>query len=155
MLCTYCGKNEASGGVFCSDCYENRPRELTLLQFKDVLERIQKRIAAGTPLTRDDCNVTGYKHTHCSWGVCTNSISVWNTPELHIWPMYFLSEERVAPLSIPAGCKCPLDQRAAGDRLGCFYYCAAFNPPEPHMHLVAAHANNLYLDAMEALKDKE
>ena len=127
MKCSYCGEKEAEGGVFCGECEETRRRHLTVEQYLEALKKVREIIASGTDVGLDDSNITGYKHTHAAWGMCTDSAEVWNKPEMHIWPMEFKEHGRVAPLDLPS--KCPLDGRHKGGRFGCFYQCWAFMPP--------------------------
>ena len=144
MLCRYCGRSPASGGVFCPECFQTRPNRLTPAQYREVLERIRGEIASSVPIGLDDCNAVGVKHTHCAWGVCTDSKEVWSRPEFHMWPMEFIEDGRVAPLTRPSGC--PLDGRApqgSGRHDGCFYSCLAFCPPKG-FKLTAEYALALY-----------
>jgi hypothetical protein len=131
MKCRYCGINDAENEtVFCNKCRESRPNYLTLQQFIQVLKTIRLQIAEGIPIGLDDSNDIGYKHTYCAWGICTNSIHVWHDPLMHIWPMDFIENRKVAPLHIPKGYKCPLDSREPNYQSGCFYKCLAFNKHE-------------------------
>ncbi|KKL28846.1 hypothetical protein LCGC14_2371110, partial [marine sediment metagenome] len=139
------------GGVFCTTCFETRPEQLTREQYLEVLHKIRDRIASGTAVGLDDSNTIGYKHTHCAWGVCTDSAKVWSRPEYHIWPMYFKEDGRVAPLHRPS--KCPLDARKKGAMLGCFYKCLAFQPPKGFV-LTRDHTLQLYNTEIEKLKRK-
>lgn len=129
MKCKYCGNHEAVGGVFCEECLKTRPDKLTIEQYLEALKKVRNRIANGIPIGLYDCNVTGYKNTYCNWGMCTESADVWDKPELHIWPMDFKENGRVAPLDSPS--RCPLDYRPLEFGSGCFYKCWAFNPPKP------------------------
>ncbi len=128
--CRYCGVNEMDEecGCFCKECSENRPRKMTVEQYLEALKKVREVIANNALVGLDDYNVTGHKHTHCAWGMCTNSAEVWDKSELHIWPMDFKENGRIAPLGKPS--KCPLDYRPKGDMSGCFYRCWAFTPPK-------------------------
>lgn len=152
MLCRYCGRRPASGGVFCPECFQTRPNRLTIGQYLGALERIRGRIANGIPVGLDDSNFIGDKYTHCAWGVCTDSKEVWDKPELHTWPMEFIEDGRVAPLTHPS--KCPLDGRKGKSMQGCFYECLAFRPPKGFV-LTAEYALALYDGEIAKLKNRQ
>lgn len=145
MLCRYCGKRQAAGGVFCRVCSQGRPRRLTEAQYLSALVKIRDRIASDVAIGLDDSNAVGEKHTHCAWGICTDSAKVWSDSATHIWPMDFIEQGRVAPLDRPCSSKCPLDERwrYKASRVGCFYSCLAFRPPKGFT-LTTEHALRLY-----------
>lgn len=92
-----------------------------------VLHRLIRFIEKSKKIVLDDCDAMEQKHTHCSWGMCTNDPSIWRDPEDHIFPVDFAIYGRVTPLKHG---HCPLDIRTAKqasmDGNGCFYTCRAF-----------------------------
>jgi hypothetical protein len=128
MTCSYCGKHfKYNGTVFCNSCLKEgtRPRDLTVEQNVQVLKNLRQQILH-TGLVLDDSDVIGAKHTHCTWGMCTNSKKVWDRPEYHVWPHSFKTEDRIAPLNIVI--RCHFDRRQEGEHSGCYHECDIFSP---------------------------
>lgn len=99
-----------------------------------ALERQKGRIEEGLELDLDDSNETGNKHTHCSWGLCSEDKEAWPDAEDHLWPDQFKKEGRVAPKYHDMGRQpCPFDARTSAQRNkgfvnGCFFTCRFFRP---------------------------
>lgn len=113
------------------DIVVNKRRVLPLRRYLAVLERLRALIAGGLPLGGYDDEGFGYKNTECTWGLCQQDKATWPDPQDYIWPD---NPERIAPLSAPKGCRCPMDtrevpkvQKSGGDiDYGCFYHCRFF-----------------------------
>lgn len=108
-------------------------------RYQDALRRFRKRIAEGLELDLDDCNITGGKHTHATWGLCDGG-----TPEAypdlndHTFPARVASDLKhgypplLSPRDPPEGATCPMDRGPKGGQpvghSGCFYRCRLFQP---------------------------
>ena len=95
--------------------------------YLDALIRLKTLIESGLPLDYEDSDTIGFKHTWCTWGLCSEVKEMWPEPEMHLWPDQFISRGRVAPLYRQRHHLCPLDIRAKGTGNGCFYTCMVFN----------------------------
>ncbi len=121
-----------------------------------ALERNLARIENGTLLDLDDCNALGAKHTHASWGLCTDDLEVFPDAQDHSFPLAFLERDRRTPLSGAHGDTCPFDRQevlkdgktvsgsAPGDTSGCFYRCMIFRPKKGQPVPSRAKAVELY-----------
>lgn len=109
----------------------NALRVLPLRRYLAVLERLRALIASGIPLGGYDDEGVGCKNTECTWGLCQQDKATWPDPQDYIWPD---QPHRIAPLSAPKGCLCPMDTREVPKVLtigqerdgGCFYSCRFF-----------------------------
>jgi len=93
-----------------------------------VMKRLREAISDGLSLNSDDSTDIGNKHTHCSWGLCTNSADIWKEPTLHIWPNEFIERGRVAPRNKGKNHICHLKGEVSkrNRMCGCFYSCRVF-----------------------------
>lgn len=115
---------------FKSYCYEgvhpdiviNKAKHLTKEQTLTVLKKILETIK-NEQLWGEDSTAIGNKHTHCNWGVCTNSLKVYSKPEMHTFPQDFVDHGRSSPLSLK-NISCPM--RKGKNQNGCFYQCRVF-----------------------------
>jgi hypothetical protein len=98
---------------------------LSNARYRAALLRIRSLIQGGAPLVTDDSDVTGDKHTHCTWGLCSESGDAWPDAEDHLWPDQFLEHGRIAPKYLRKHQVCPF-QKAAPSGFGCFYSCVIF-----------------------------
>jgi hypothetical protein len=102
-------------------------------RYQDTLRRIRGRIAAGLPLDLDDSNTIGDKHTHASWGLCTDDARSYPDVNDHVFPEQ-VKAGRSSPRDPPKQATCPFDRgRFKPDSFdqghsGCFYRCMLFNP---------------------------
>jgi hypothetical protein len=119
-------------------------------RFQDALRRMRKRIAGGIKLGLDDSNVIGNKHTHCSWGMCSEDKEQWPDKDDHIFPDDFEERERIAPREMG---KCPLDTRKKNLSWGCFYKCRAFHQKE-HGKLTKAKILELFDNCIKKREKK-
>jgi len=102
-------------------------------RWQDALRRMRGRIAGETPLDLVDSNMSGDKHTHCSWGMCSRDPEQWPDPDDHTWPESFTREGRVAPRHQRETQFCPMDRKDTKQTEtlgpgGCFYRCRMFTP---------------------------
>lgn len=104
-------------------------------RYQDALRRFRDRIRAGLELFEDDSNEMGNKHTHCSWGLCDDSVEAYPDPNDHIFPTDF--PQRLGARNVSDdGMRCPMDRDdRPQDRKngltgcwGCFYRCRVFRP---------------------------
>lgn len=102
----------------------NAFNSLPIKRFLLALKRLRKHVEK-TPFMADDCNMTGNKYTHCSWGMCCDVEAVYPDKQDYIWP----EEKRrigghVEPLEPGKKMLCPHDLRKVKTLNGCFYTCA-------------------------------
>ena len=89
-----------------------------------ALERIKKSIENDTILETDDSDIIGDKHTHCTWGLCSNLKEHWPDPNDYLWPD---QPNRIAPKYRNKKQYCPLDaEKGKGKQGGCFWTCQIF-----------------------------
>lgn len=117
----------------CPSIIINNQRELTIEQYQLVLQRLHDIVESGQKLVLDDSDEIGAKHTHCSWGLCTDNREVYDNPRMHTFPADFIKYGRMSPLTPPDGYPCPFDDRARkhprddpAKSWGCFYRCRIF-----------------------------
>lgn len=95
-----------------------------------ALKRARELIAAGLPFDAFDCDETGDKSTEASWGMCSESLDLWPSFDLHMWPVEFITQGRRAHRSSAGGVqRCPFDRDPSPPPYGCFYRCQIFSPP--------------------------
>ena len=119
-----------------------------------------KRIAKGLPLSNDDSNALGNKHTHCTWGLCSDQFDAWPDAQDHLWPVDFVMRGRHAPKYTKEHQRCPIDTRAMADKgmNGCFYTCQIFKAPKrkyPSREQVIEMYDNRIKEAEQTLKEEK
>ncbi len=95
---------------------------LTNKQYLEALVRL-KNIVNSTKLSYYDDTTPGDKDTSCTWGLCQESIKLWPTAELHLWPKDFPG--RLAAKYRKKNHVCPNDYDSTNEN-GCFYHCKFF-----------------------------
>ena len=92
-------------------------------RFLLALTRLRKYVET-VKFIPDDSDIVGFKHTHCSWGLCCDIKAVYPDKQDYIWP----EEKEIDGLLnvLPPGKKqlCPHDLRKKKDLNGCFFTCA-------------------------------
>ena len=104
----------------------NLQKTLTAEQTVIVLKKLKSRIE-DIDMNGHDSTECGNKYTECSWGTCTDDEYLYPDALMHIWPLSFRDESRIAPLELHDSARCPMDRREDGDFNGCFYKCRYFN----------------------------
>lgn len=144
----------------CPSIRVNNQATLTVAQYRDVLQSLHNLVGNGKRLILDDSNEVGCKHTHCSWGMCTNSPDIYDDPRMHAFPKDFIDNERVTPLAPPRGHFCPFDDRARrhpqddpDGTWGCFYRCRIFRPVKGISPPTREEALELIANALENAYD--
>lgn len=102
----------------------NKADYLTPEQTLEVLKAIRGVVERGDGLEAIDSTEIGDKFLHCNWGMCSNSVEVYNKPEMHTFPQDFEDYERCSPLS-PYDVPCPMNS-APNEASGCFHSCRVF-----------------------------
>lgn len=119
--------------------------DLTDEQYLGVLKRIRKAIAAGEALVAEDCTDIGNKYTVCTWGLCSDKLEYYPTPDLHTHPDMLPST--YSKKWVPPDRKCPMRKKGIGP-WGCFYDCRVFRGKKPNRE----EAIKLYDDAIEEVE---
>jgi hypothetical protein len=91
-------------------------------EYLAAMERL-KKIVSEKKLDFFDDTTPGDKDTSCTWGLCQDSIELWPTKELHLWPREF--PQRLAPKYLKKHHVCPNDYDPTNEN-GCFYHCKFF-----------------------------
>lgn len=94
-------------------------------RFVLALQRLRKYVEKA-PFIPDDSDQTGYKHTHCSWGMCCDVKEVYPDKQDYVWPErnMELIDGHVYPLHLSEKQLCPHDMRKKKSFNGCFFTCA-------------------------------
>lgn len=95
---------------------------LTNKQYVEALERL-KSIVKTEKLYYYDDTTPGDKNTECSWGLCWESLKLWPTKDLHLFPKDF--PKRSSPKYTKQYHTCPNDYDPNNEN-GCFYHCKFF-----------------------------
>lgn len=104
----------------------NNQAELSIEQTLQVLQNIRDDIANGAELVLDDSEVTGCKHTHASWGMCSESPKHYPDKRMYTFPA---EDPPYSALRWQPGFGCPMDRgRDSHSHWGCFYRCRLFRP---------------------------
>ncbi len=96
---------------------------LTDEQHLHMLKKVRDRIANGETMVLDDSDDIGNKHTHCSWGQCTDK--GWEKEALFRKDTPLLGSKYHDKGQI-----CPFDKDQAGESVlspaGCYHRCKIF-----------------------------
>lgn len=126
-----------------------RDLELTDQQYRELLQRQLRRLQEGVEKTSVDSDMRGSKVTEFSWGLCSETLEVYPTEDLQLFPDDFRDHGRIAPKYRDHERQpCPLDIRSdkqrKEDRNGCYYTCAHFKGHRYKGHLTRETAIKRY-----------